>query len=709
MAQLDESDCGAAVLSMILKNYGSDISISTIRKYSQTDKNGTSALGLIKAAKHFKLETKAVKADESLFDYNNKLPFPFIVHVNKNNGFLHYLLVLSFNKKGILVADPDPKEKIHTISYDDFYKIWTGIAIFCSPEPSYEPIKDNSDSLLQTAKLLFFQKKIIGTIILATFMSTMITIFGAIFLQKLVDTYVPNGDIDTLKIVSFGLLVSYIFYGIFNYVEGYLSTILGQRLSIDILLSYIKHVLNLPMSFFSTRKTGEITSRFSDANNIITTLSQTAITTILNLGTIIFIGFTLSLICFKLFAISLVTIPIYIIIVLFFYKSFDKLNNDRMEQNALLSSEIIEDIHGIETIKSLNVEDYSYSKIDHNFVKLLKINYKYNLTVIIQNSLKSTSQLIISLVILYFGSIMAIKNQITIGQLMAFNALMGYFMNPIESIVNLQNDLQTAKTANSRLNQIMLIDKEKNTGKNLKEENINNKLIQMTNVSFEYKYGIKTLDNINLSIKSGESVAIVGYSGSGKTTLAKMLNNLYTPQYGDIEINGQNIKNISNISLRDFINYVPQNPYIFSGSVMENICLGSKKKDIDSIINAAKIAEIDKEIDNLSDGYETNLSEDGNLSGGQLQRIAIARSIMQDTPVIVLDESTSNLDVLTEKKIVNNLLDLKNRTVIFIAHRLEIAKKVDKIFVMNDGKIVESGSHKDLINNKSYYYKLWED
>lgn len=710
--QLDESDCGAAVLAMVLKNYQSDVSIVKIRNFAQTDSDGTTALGLVKAGEHFNLKTIAIKADMSLFDNMGRdLQLPFIAHLDRNNGTLHYVVVSEIHKKYLLVADPDPSVKVTRVNYSDFKKEWTGVAIFMAPNPEYHPVKDDKDSLLNTASLLLKQRKIIVEIVLTTFICTIITISGAFFLQNLVDIYVPVDMVNTLNAVALGLAIAYVFHGIFTYMQGYLSVILGQRLSIDILVSYIKHLFELPMSFFGTRKIGEITSRLTDANNIIQTLAETAISTLLNIGTILFVGIALSSISFKLFLISLITIPVYGIIIALFLKKFDQTNNERMEQGALLSSSLIEDIRGIESIKALGIEDQRYSHIDRRFVKGLKANYKYNIAAVLQGAFKDVAQLVITLVILYMGARMSIRGSISIGQLIAFNALLGYLMSPIEEIIGLQSGLQTAKIANKRLNQVLLAPGERSDEVDtaaITDEGVEK--IDFKNVNFEYKYGQPVLKNINLEIKKGEKIAIVGLSGSGKTTLAKMLVGFYQADEGQIEVNGVDIKSINKKILRKRIAYLPQTPYIFSGSVLDNILLGSAEGNtsISDVVSAAKLAGIHRDIEELPDGYSTNLSEDSGLSGGQMQRIAMARTLLTGASAMIFDESTSNLDVLTEKSIIDKLIKLPEQTIIFIAHRLEVAKKADRIIVMDHGKIVEMGTHTELMKNKGSYYSLWE-
>lgn len=710
VAQLDEADCGAAALGMILRYYNSNVSLAIIRNFAQTDKNGTSALGLVKAAEHFNLTTKAIQADMSLFD--NELPnamLPFIAHVNTADDFLHYLVVLKATKDYILIADPDPDVRFKKMSYREFEYIWSGVALFMTPDNDYVPQKINSDSLWKTGRVLLKYKGIILVIIILTLISTLITIFGTMFLQKIIDDIVPKKDLNMLTTISLGLLAAYIFNGISSFVVGLFSTILGQHLSKDILLKYIQHLLKLPISFFEKRKTGELTSRFSDASNIINTLAKTAIVTILNIGTILVIGVFLLNIDVRLFGMALLSIPIYLVIILAFVRHFDKWNNKVMEQNADLSSQIIESLTGINTVKSLNAEDKMYGSIRTKFNNMLHSSFMYGLLSILQESIKSVTNLLIDLGILFWGSILTIKGVITVGQLISFNALMAYFLDPIEEIINLQDEIQTAKVANIRINQVLSSPVEDTVNVPVFKGNAMNNIIDIHNVNFEYKYGRPVLRNINLKMNTGESLTIVGLSGSGKSTLAKLLVGFYYPNDGEVLVSGVNTRQQNSRALRSFINYVPQTPYIFSGTVAENIMFGNRaEKSHDMMIEAAKLAEIHDVICELPNGYDTKLSEDSGLSGGQLQRISIARALASQTSVLIFDESTSSLDLLTEKKVLDNIMTMKDKTIIFIAHRLEIAKKTTKIAVMKNGEIVESGTHDELLSNKKYYAQLWE-
>lgn len=704
--QLDETDCGAAVLCMILKHYRSNVSLTMIREYAQTDQEGTSALGLIKAAEHFGLESRALQTDTTCFPKQYRsFQYPFIAHVNKQ-GLLHYIVVLSADSRYVKIADPDPSVRIKKISYAKFNSIWTGIFIYMKPSHDYKKINVGNNSLWEASKILSDQKRIMIGIVLFMILSTLITISGAFFLQQIIDRFVPQHAITPLMLMTMGLATAYAAHGFLNLIEGLWSAILGQRLTGKVLMDFMRHLLRLHISFFESRNLGEISSRFSDANNIISILASTAITTVLNIGTIAIISLVLLAISPRLFLISSIIIPVYTIVIVVFMPLFNKWNTTRMEANAEVSSQIIEDLHGIETIKALSVEDKIFNKFSKSFNKFLKANYMYNVMNSIQDSLKDIIELLSNLLILYFGSFMAIKGAITAGQLVTFTALMSYFLEPIQSLINLQNELQTASVANKRINQVMEAVPER-LGEISESILLNgtDNVINLEGVSFEYKYGQEVLHNINLHIRRHRSLAIVGLSGSGKSTLAKILVNFYTPKTGNVEIDGHDIRDIDNRSLRSYICYLPQTPHVFSGTVMENILLGNDSATEADVFKVAKVAEIHNEILDLPLGYQTQLSDDSGLSGGQLQRISIARTLLSPAKIIILDESTSNLDIETEKKILENIHRL-HMTVIFIAHRLQVAKQADDIVVMRNGKIIEHGAQSKLLEQKGKYYEL---
>ncbi|HHG7635261.1 TPA: peptide cleavage/export ABC transporter BlpA [Streptococcus pneumoniae] len=705
--QIDARDCGVAALASIAKFYGSDFSLAHLRELAKTNKEGTTALGIVKAANEMGFETRPVQADKTLFDMSD-VPYPFIVHVNKEGKLQHYYVVYQIKKDYLIIGDPDPSVKITKMSKERFFSEWTGVAIFLAPKPSYQPHKDKKNGLLSFLPLIFKQKSLISYIVLSSLLVTIINIGGSYYLQGILDEYIPNQMKSTLGIISIGLIITYILQQAMSFSRDYLLTVLSQRLSIDVILAYIRHLFELPMSFFATRRTGEIISRFTDANSIIDALASTILSLFLDVSILILVGSVLLAQNPNLFLLSLISVPIYMFIIFSFMKPFEKMNHDVMQSNSMVSSAIIEDINGIETIKSLTSEENRYQNIDSEFVDYLEKSFKLSKYSILQTSLKQGTKLVLNILILWFGAQLVMSSKISIGQLITFNTLLSYFTTPMENIINLQTKLQSAKVANNRLNEVYLVESEFQVQENPVHSHFLMGDIEFDDLSYKYGFGRDTLTDINLTIKQGDKVSLVGVSGSGKTTLAKMIVNFFEPYKGHISINHQDIKNIDKKVLRRHINYLPQQAYIFNGSILENLTLGGNHMiSQEDILRACELAEIRQDIERMPMGYQTQLSDGAGLSGGQKQRIALARALLTKSPVLILDEATSGLDVLTEKKVIDNLMSLTDKTILFVAHRLSIAERTNRVIVLDQGKIIEVGSHQELMQAQGFYHHLF--
>ena len=705
--QIDARDCGVAALASIAKFYGSDFSLAHLRELAKTNKEGTTALGIVKAADEMGFETRPVQADKTLFDMSD-VPYPFIVHVNKEGKLQHYYVVYQTKKDYLIIGDPDPSVKITKMSKERFFSEWTGVAIFLAPKPSYQPHKDKKNDLLSFLPLIFKQKSLIAYIVLSSLLVTIINIGGSYYLQGILDEYIPNQMKSTLGIISIGLIITYILQQAMSFSRDYLLTVLSQRLSIDVILAYIRHIFELPMSFFATRRTGEIISRFTDANSIIDALASTILSLLLDVSILILVGSVLLAQNPNLFLLSLISVPIYMFIIFSFMKPFEKMNHDVMQSNSMVSSAIIEDINGIETIKSLTSEENRYQNIDSEFVDYLEKSFKLTKYSILQTNLKQGTKLILNIFILWFGAQLVMSSKISIGQLITFNTLLSYFTTPMENIINLQTKLQSAKVANNRLNEVYLVESEFQVQESSVHSHFLMGDIEFDDLSYKYGFGRDTLTDINLTIKQGDKVSLVGVSGSGKTTLAKMIVNFFEPYKGHISINHQDIKNIDKKVLRRHINYLPQQAYIFNGSILENLTLGGNNMiSQEDILKACELAEIRQDIERMPMGYQTQLSDGAGLSGGQKQRIALARALLTKAPVLILDEATSGLDVLTEKKVIDNLMSLTDKTILFVAHRLSIAERTNRVIVLDQGKIIEVGSHQELMQAQGFYHHLF--
>ena len=679
ISQVDQRDCGVAALAMILKNYGSSYSLAYLRELAQTSREGTSALGLVEAAKQLGLETQAIRADLDLFKQEN-LSYPFIAHVVKDGGLQHYYTVFGQAKGQVVVGDPDPSTKVIKMSLEDFDKEWTGVALFFEPGKNYIKYKEKVPGLLSFLPILFRRKGLIAVIVLLSFLVTLVNIIGSYYLQSIIDRLIPQEDYALLTMISLGLCIAYIAQQVFTFFKDYLLHRLGNYLSISVILPYIKHVLSLPISFFSSRRTGEITSRFGDANTIIDALASTILSIFLDVTIVITLAVALILQNRSLFLMTLTVVPLYVLIILAFYKLFEKENYQLMEANSQVNTAVIDDLRGIETLKSLRVEERRYQEIEvkfHDYLKKSLSKAKWQLT---QDGLKTGVQLVFNVFILWYGAQLVMEGQLSSGQLITYNMLLNYFTTPLINIINLQSKIQQAKVANNRLQEVYVVNKEEKG--QLKD--LFFKQLDLKGVSHRFSYQQETLHNIDLTINKGEKIALMGQSGSGKTTLAKILSGYHTKSSGHVSLDKGSI---SQAELRQLVTYVPQQTYVFTGTILENLLLGLEGEvDEQVILRACEQADILADIQKMPLGFQTQVSEDGGLSGGQKQRLAIARALLSQQPILIFDEATSGLDSDTESRVMANLAKIK-RTMIFIAHRNSVRQHVSRVVTMVSGQI----------------------
>lgn len=707
--QQDEKDCGVACIAMILKQYKSEVPIHKLRELSGTDLEGTTAFGLKKCIEKLNFNCQAIQADQAVW-HEKELPLPLIAHVVIDNTFMHYVVVYGVKGDTLLIADPG-RGKLKK-SIDEFAQEWTGVLLLTTPAADYRPSKEKVAGLSSFLPILWQQRVLIFHIILAALFITLFGIASSYYFQGILDFFIPNQAMSTLNIVSVGLIAVYLFKVLFEYSRNYLLVILGQRMSMAVMLHYFKHVLTLPLNFFATRKSGEIISRFLDANKIIDALASATLSVFLDIGMVLIVGTTLAIQNGPLFVITLASLPVYLIAILAFVRSYEKANQAEMVAGATLNSSIIESLKGIETIKAYNGEETVYQRVDREFIQLMKTSFKTVTLDNVQQGIKQAIQLVSSALILWLGSYYVINGSISIGQLITYNALLVFFTDPLQNIINLQVKMQTAQVANKRLNEIFAIPSEKDREKPAKEfsTNIFQQGIQLNEVSFSYTMKAPTLTDITCTIPAKSKLAIVGVSGSGKSTLAKLLVNFYTPTKGQIRYGKVNALDIHSQELRQHVTYVPQESFFFSGTILENLTFGlDTTPPFEQILEACEQVQLTAFIDQQPLRYETLLEEGGtNLSGGQRQRLAIARALLQDSDILILDEATSGLDTLLEHAIIQNLLKLEDKTILFIAHHLSLAKACQQILVMHDGRLVEQGTHEELRCNQGMYQRLWE-
>jgi len=704
--QRDITDCGAACLASIAAYYNLQLPVSRIRQFAGTDKRGTNVLGLIEAAERLGFQAKGAKGTlESL----SKIPLPAIAHVIVKNGLHHYIVIYKVNKTSITIMDPGDG-KIYKKPIDEFTKEWTGVIVLLLPDDGFVTGKQKVSNTKRFWQLIKPHSGIMLQALLGALVYTILGLSSSIYVQKIIDFVLVEGNVKLLNLLSVIMIVILVFQLIIGGIKSVFALRTGQHIDARLILGYYKHLLKLPQRFFDTMRVGEIISRVNDAVKIRAFINEVALNIIVN---ILIIGLSIGvmfLYYWKLALIMLLIIPVYVALYFISNRINKKWQRTLMENSAELETQLVESLNAAGTIKRFGLEGYENDKTESRFIVLLKSIYKTTMySIYIGNSSEFFTRLF-TIIILWAGSYFVIQHELTPGELLSFYALIGYFTGPATSLIGANKSVQDALIAADRLFEIIDLETESNNENKIEltPELIGD--IQFSNVSFRYGTRVMVFEGLNLTIKKGSSTAIVGESGSGKSTLLSLLQNLYPLKEGNINIGTFNLEHISNRSLRQMVGVVPQTIDLFAGTIIENIAIGDYEPNMQKILGLSQILGINEFIEKLPNSYNTILNEQGvNLSGGQRQRLAIARALYRSPEILILDEATSSLDPVSEQKVQAGLnwYRQQGKTIIIIAHKLTTIKNCDTILALHNGKLLEEGTHEELINKKGYYADLW--
>ncbi len=726
--QQDATDCAAACLAMVCLHYKKETTITKLRDMMGTDIKGTNLLGLSKCADRLGFTSQAVRVDKEGF--KSKYTLPAIANIITKEGLTHFVVIFKITDKYVVLGDP-AKDLIR-MEIDEFYSSFTGAMLILKPDEEFVSEKIKGGKIFDRfVRLLLPQKKLFIFSIIASILLTVLGIVSSLFNKIIMDEILPYRLKNTLLLMLIIFAIIAVTQVIIDFVRQWMMLYLSQKIDIPLMLGYFKHIYGLPMKFFSTRKTGDIITRFSDAFTIKDIFTNIALTLIMDVAMTIVTGVVLFKMNISLFVIILLMTVISIGLIFIFKQPYKRINEEQMQQGSVLNSQIIEGLRAIETIKGNANEETELENIEKEYIKSLRIGLKEGMLSNIQGSISGLVSTVGNLLLMYFGIMQVINGDITLGSLMAFTTMSGYFMDPVGRLVSLQLQIQEANISMKRMTEILDYEQEQSLYKNFDKndpsamlfnetsadiDNVYQELektdgnIEIKNITFRYGNRKPVLNNVSFNIPKGKKVALVGASGSGKSTIAKLILKYYEPENGEILIDGVDINEYTNSSLRKAISYVPQNIELFSKSIYDNIRVGKMSATLEEVKEAAKAADAHEFIKKLPMQYYTYLEEAGNgLSGGEKQRIALARAFLKDNQLYILDESTSNLDFGTENIIFDMIYNkFRNKSMLIIAHRLATVKMCDEIIALDKGEIVEQGTHDELLKKQGYYYRLWE-
>ena len=619
-----------------------------------------------------------------------------------------FVLVIGSSSNGLLLASP--REGELTVSPEQISERYPeGFEILLVDRSHNTP--DQTFGFTWFLPALRRYRGVLVQVFVASFVVQLFGLANPLLIQVIIDKVISQRSLDTLQVLGVALVVVTLLEGVLGSLKTFLFAETTNRIDQRLGAEVIDHLLRLPLGYFDRRPVGELGTRIAELEKIRNFLTGQALTTILDaLFSVIYIA-VMALYSWVLTLVALVVLPIQVGLTLLGAPLFRRQFRQAAEENAKTQSHLVEVLTGIQTVKAQNVEMVSRWKWQELYSRYIARTYEKTITGTAVTQASQVLQKLSQLLVLWVGAAMVLQGELTLGQLIAFRIISGYVTQPLLRLSTIWQNIQELKVSFERLADIINTPLESNEADQAKIPlpPINGK-VSFDDVTFGFNPSAPAvLKHISVTIEANSFVGIVGQSGSGKSTLVKLLPRLYSPNAGRLLIDEYDIDKVELYSLRRQIGIVPQDPLLFSGTISENIALTQPDASSDDIVHAARMASAHDFIMQLSSGYSTNVGERGsNLSGGQRQRIAIARTLLSKPKLLVMDEATSALDYDTERRVCNNLLEsMGNSTVLFITHRLSSIRRADRILMMHDGALVESGTHQDLMDLKGRYFALY--
>jgi ATP-binding cassette subfamily B protein len=701
--QAEETDCGAACLAMISRHYGIPITLGKLREMAKVTTEGATLDSLASVGELLGFTTRGLQCTyEGLLG----LELPLIAHWQ---GY-HYIIVYGVSKQYVWIADP--ALGFRKLPVEEFDKGWTGTCLLFSPSDNMVEITASRSPWVRFVRLLRPHKSALGYLLMATAVIEALSLVPPIILQNILDRVVVHQNYGLLTILLVGFLIAMAFTQLTRLLRTLLSNFMMRSLDFSMMSHFFKHTLSLPVEFFAKRRTGDIFARFQENQTIRDFLTESTVSTVLNL-LVMFLYFIVMFIYNAKMALLLILmiIPLALLTLIITPRIKQYARRD-FEASTDAEAMLMEILNGSETVKAMGIERSMRRRWEKRYAKALNVQYQAQRFEALVGLASRIMYSTITIVLLWVGASLVLSQKLTVGQLIAFNILVGNVLAPVMGLIGLWDKLHEAGVAMAHLGDVLDLEPEQ------KPEDLRSRILLPDlrgDIRFEgvyYRYGGSespyVLENVSLELNAGETIAIVGHSGSGKSTIAKLLAGFFVPTEGKITVDGYDLNLLDKEHYRNQIGYVMQSNLLFSGTIAENIALGEDNPDRRRLVEVAKLADAHGFVSRLPLGYEQVVGERGvGLSGGQIQRVCIARALYHNPRLLIFDEATSALDTQSETSILNNMQEvLEGRTAVVIAHRLSTVMNADKILVLYQGRAVEAGVHQELLDRQGMYYQL---
>jgi len=725
--QPDTMDCGATCLAMVAKHYGKSYTIQKLREMCSAARSGVSMLGISDAAE--KLGFKTIGVRVSFAKLVEDAPLPCIVHWKQEHFVVVYKIKLTNKKENKLTGKPegtvyvaDPGHGLIKYTAEEFCNNWLstkkdsneeGVALLLEPTPEFYEREDEKSDRTKFSFIFRYLKpyrKQIVQLFLGLLLGSLLQLIFPFLTQSIVDYGISNNNLSFVTLILIAQLILFTSQTVVEFIRSWILLHITARINISMISDFLIKLMKLPIRFFDTKMIGDIMQRIHDNSRIQNFLTSSTLNTLFSFVNLIIFSIVLGLYSLKILGIFLLASVLYVLWIVIFLKKRKELDYKRFAQASSEQSNLYQLITGMQEIKLNNCEKQKRWDWENIQAKLFKVSVKGLALSQYQQAggffIDQTKNIIIS----FFAAQAVITGNMTLGMMMAVQYIIGQLNAPIGQLIGFVQSAQDAKISLERLGEIHNREDEENPNENKITLLPEKRGINIQNLTFQYEgaYSEIVLDNINLEIPNGKITAIVGMSGSGKTTLVKLLLGFYPPIKGEIKIGEYNLQNINSHIWREHCGAVMQDGYIFSDTIARNIAVSDEIIDTNHLLHAARVANIQEMVEALPLGYNTKIGQEGQgISQGQRQRVLIARSVYKNPDYIFFDEATNSLDANNERVIMENLNEFfKGKTVVVVAHRLSTVKNADNIVVLEKGKLVEQGTHKELTALKGAYYEL---